>query len=440
MQRNSEEAAAAILESMKWLGLEWDAGPIYQSRRFDVYRGYADVLMAAGKAYMCFCSQQRLERMRADQTSAGSDPKYDRACAGISLEDAKKRAAAGEKFVVRFKMPEGENIVFNDMVHDEVAFNSSTLDDFVIIKSDGTPTYNFAVAIDDHDMGITHVLRGDDHISNTPKQIQILKALGFKIPAYGHVPMILGADKAKLSKRHGATSLTWYQEAGYIREGVNNYLALLGWSFDGSSEFFTLSDLAEKFSVERINSTPAVFDIVRLEHFNAHHLKNMDIEEKTSLMISYVKRYMPDLKYDAALFNRERVRGILLALGDRLKKLSDFALYAAPFINAEISYADEVINKTKKDFPREAFIEGIDGLAEILEKSEPFTAENLEAILREGRIKNLNFSKSVSIIRSALTGQNVSPGIFDVILLTGRESSVNRIKNYKRVMSATYEK
>jgi len=440
MQRNSEEAAAAILESMKWLGLEWDAGPVYQSKRFDIYRGYADKMLENGGAYMCFCSQERLERMRADQTAAGCDPKYDRTCAAITLEDAEKRKKNGEKFVVRFKMPEGENIVFDDMVHHEVAFNSSTLDDFVIIKSDGAPTYNFAVAIDDHDMGITHVLRGDDHISNTPKQIQILKALGFKIPSYGHVPMILGADKTKLSKRHGATSLTWYEETGYIKEGVNNYLALLGWSFDGSSEFFTMNDLIEKFSAERINATPAVFDIVRLEHFNAYHLKNMDIEEKTGLMINYAKKNMPDLKYDAALFTRERVKEILLALGDRLKKLSDLALYAAPFINEEISYAEDVVNKTKKDFPRETFIEAADGLAEILEKTEPFTAAALEPVLREGRIKGLNFSKSVAIIRSALTGQSVSPGIFEVILLTGRERAVQRMKNYKAAMSAAYDK
>ena len=439
MQRNSEEAAAAILESMKWLGLEWDAGPLYQSKRFDIYRGYADKMMADGLAYMCFCTQERLEKMRAAQTAAGTDPKYDRACASVSREDAEKRAKDGEKFVVRFKMPEGENIVFDDMVHREVAFNSSTLDDFVIIKSDGAPTYNFAVAIDDHDMGITHVLRGDDHISNTPKQIQILKALGFKIPSYGHVPMILGADKTKLSKRHGATSLTWYEEAGYIKEGVNNYLSLLGWSFDGSSEFFTMRDLIEKFSAERINATPAVFDIVRLEHFNACHLKNMDIEEKTDLMINYAAKNMPGLKCDPALVTRARVKEILLALGDRLKKLSDFALYAAPFINEEIAYAEEVVNKTKKDFPREAFMEAVDGLTEILEKTEPFTAANLEAVLREGRIKGLNFSKSVSVIRSALTGQSVSPGIFDVILLAGRERAVERMRNYKRAMSAFYE-
>lgn len=437
MGRNSEEAAEAILKSMKWLGLNWDEGPFYQSRRFASYKGYAEEMVSRGLAYRCFCSPERLENMRKEQAAKGLDPRYDRSCLSLDAGDAAARAAA-EKHVIRFKMPPAAELSFDDMVHGPLAFSSDVLDDFVIIKSDGAPTYNFAVAMDDHDMGITHVIRGDDHISNTPKQIAVLSALGFRVPRYAHVPMILGSDKAKLSKRHGATSLTWYEEAGYISEAVVNYLALLGWSLDGTTEFFTMDELVEKFTPERIGRTPSVFDLVRLEHFNAYYLKNMEPGEKLRRTKSYMASFMPDLA-SLPRFSDDAFLGQLLrAMGDRLKLLAGFRQLAAPFVSDSFEYCDEVVKKTMKDFPREKFAPAIAAVESVLRGCEPFEAAALEAAMRAAAIPGANFSKAVFLLRSALTGSTVSIGIFDIAALLGTHETLERIGRYKDRMDKAF--
>jgi len=440
MQRNSEEAAAAILKSMKWMGLDWDEGPFYQSHRFEIYKKYALEMVERGLAYRCFCSAERLDEMRTRQQAAGIDPKYDGTCTILSAGEASSRAAAGEKHVIRFRMPAGKNLSFDDMVHSNLNFSSDVLDDFVIMKSDGTPTYNFAVAIDDHDMGITHVIRGDDHISNTPKQIAVLNALSFSVPRYGHVPMILGSDKSKLSKRHGATSLTWYEEAGYIKEAVVNYLALLGWSLDGTSEFFTIGELMEKFTPERIGKTPSVFDLVRLEHFNAHYLKNMPAREKFSLVKNYIAAYMPDIASRPICSDDALLAPLIAAIGDRLKLLSNFRQLAAPFLSDSIEYSEDVINKTVKDFPPEKFRPAIETLRRLITGAVPFDAPGLEPVLRSAQIPGVNFSKSVFLLRSALTGSTVSIGVFDILAILGKDLSLARIDEYSKTMDATFEK
>ncbi|MEZ7893079.1 MAG: glutamate--tRNA ligase [Candidatus Wallbacteria bacterium] len=430
MQRNSEEATEAILKSMKWLGLDWDEGPYYQSKRFDIYSRYAEEMIDKGLAYRCFCTPERLDAMRKEQQEKGLAPKYDGKCQPLSKDEVKKRLDSGEKSVVRFKMPAGQSVSFKDMVHGEVSFQSDVLDDFVIMKSDCAPTYNFAVAIDDHEMGMTHIIRGDDHISNTPKQILILNALGFNVPLYGHVPMILGADKTKLSKRHGATSLTWYEEAGYIKEAIVNYLALLGWSLDGSSEFFTKKDLIEKFTVEKTSSNAAVFDLQRLAHFNGYYLKNMEMNAKIKLVMDYTADFLKDMKIETKYFTAEYVQKIIEATGDRLKILTDFQTYGQPFLTDEIEIKEDAAAKIKKDFNADSFKQAIEAIINIF-KITDFQPAELEAKLRAAQSETgINFSKTVLLLRTALTGQTVSTGIFDVVIILGKERVLERLNNF----------
>lgn len=425
--RNSEEASEAILSSLKWMGLDWDDGPFYQSHRLDIYRKYAEKLLSEKKAYRCFCTAERLEAQRAGKRAAGGFWAYDRHCHSLDEAEARSRAAAGEKYVIRFSIPDGGAVSFDDMVHGVLNFQNDVLDDFIIIKSDGMPTYNFAVAVDDHEMGVTHVIRGDDHVSNTPKQLLIFGALGVEAPGYGHVTMILGQDKTKLSKRHGATSLGWYEEAGFIKEAAVNYLALLGWSFDDKTEFFTLAELIDKFSESRFGRTPAVFDIKKLEYFNQSHLKAMEIGARAELVYNYAKKYMPELKIDEKYDDLEYFKSVTAIASDRLRLLGDIKTYAWFMFTDEFGYPAELRDKIIKDHGAEAAACALRQMAELFESAGDFSPAGLESVLRSAKIENLNFSKLVFLLRSSLSAQTVSPGIFEVMCALGRERSIERI-------------
>ena len=426
--RNSEEASEAILSSLKWMGLDWDDGPFYQSRRLDIYRKYAEKLLSEKKAYRCFCTAERLEAQRAGKRADGGFWAYDRLCHSLDEAESRARADSGEKYVIRFSIPDGGAVSFNDMVHGVLNFQNDVLDDFIIIKSDGMPTYNFAVAVDDHEMGVTHVIRGDDHVSNTPKQLLIFGALGVEAPGYGHVPMILGQDKTKLSKRHGATSLGWYEEAGFIREAAVNYLALLGWSLDDKTEFFTLAELIDKFSESRFGRTPAVFDIKKLEYFNQSHLKTMEIGVRSELVYNYAKKYIPELKIDEKYDDLEYFKSVTAIAGDRLRLLGDIKNYAWFMFTDEFGYPAELRDKIIKDHGAEAAARALRQMAEIIEGVGEFSPADLESVLRNAKIENLNFSKLVFLLRSSLSAQTVSPGIFEVMYTLGRARSLERIK------------
>ncbi|OQA77143.1 MAG: Glutamate--tRNA ligase [bacterium ADurb.Bin243] len=433
--RNSAEASEAILTSLRWLGLDWDEGPFYQSQRTAQYNRYAQKLLSEGKAYRCFCAGERLEALREEKRAGGeSHIAYDRACLGISPEKSLKRSESGEKYVVRFKMPAGGTLSFNDMVHGAVNFQNDVLDDFIIIKSDAMPTYNFAVAIDDHEMNVTHVIRGDDHISNTPKQLAIFNALGVEAPVYAHVPMILGGDKTKLSKRHGATSLTYYEEAGYVKEALVNYLALLGWAFDGKTEFFTMDDLIEKFSEKKFGRTPAVFDIKKLEFFNQSHLKTMPSETKAGLLYNYVKKYMPDFRFDEKYDNMDYFRSVTDILGDRLKLAGDVKAYAQFMFIDDIEYPQDLIDKIIKDYGAPVAARALGLIADIAASATDYSPAALESLLRNSAIENLNFSKIAFLLRSSLAAQTVSPGIFEVMSVLGRKRCDARIKKLSDIL------
>ncbi|MFY9204018.1 MAG: glutamate--tRNA ligase, partial [Limnochordia bacterium] len=287
LARSTEASTRAILDSMAYLGLDWDEGPekggdygpYFQSQRLELYKEYAEKLLSMGRAYECYCTPEELDQIRQEAAAQGRDPKYDGRCRNLTDTQRREFVRQGRKPVIRFKADfEGTTLV-DDLIRGQVIFDNNQLDDFVIIKSDGMPTYNFAVVIDDALMRITHVIRGEDHLSNTPKQIQIYQALGFAVPQFAHIPMILGPDRTRLSKRHGATSVGQFQEEGYLAEAMVNYLALLGWAYDDSQTIFSKTELIEKFSLSKVSKNPAVFDLAKLQWMNGVYIRELSLDE-----------------------------------------------------------------------------------------------------------------------------------------------------------------
>src|SRR5262245_24254471 len=296
-ERSTDDSVQAILNALRWLGLAWDEGPgvggahgpYLQSERRALYRKYAERLAAMGRAYPCFCTPEELEARRQKQIERGEDPRYDRRCRSLTPAERAARALVGSRPALRFALPErDEEVAWDDIVRGPVSFRSDVLDDFVLVRSDGLPTYNFACVVDDVEMQITHVIRGDDHISNTPRQILLYRALGQPTPVFAHASMILGPDGKRLSKRHGATSVEAFGDLGIVPEALVNFLALLGWALDGKTEMFTLAELERAFSLERVNPNPAVFDTQKLEWMNAQHLKRLDEPDRVGRVMSYL--------------------------------------------------------------------------------------------------------------------------------------------------------
>src|SRR5437667_4969927 len=301
--RSTGEALTAILASLRWLVVPWDEGPeaggghgpYFQSERRDLYHRHAGELRAAGRAYPCYCTAAELEERRAAQLARGEPPRYDRRCRALDAAGRGRLEAEGRTPALRFALPDTGETSWEDIVRGRVSFQNSVLDDFVLLRSDGLPTYNFACVVDDHAMAITHVIRGDDHISNTPRQILLDQAFDWTPPVFAHVPMILGPDGARLSKRHGATSVASYRDLGYIPEAMVTFLALLGWSFDGQRELFTLAELEQVFRLERVGSNPAVFNLEKLEWMNGQHLKRLPPDERTRRVVEFLSARGYDL-------------------------------------------------------------------------------------------------------------------------------------------------
>ncbi|HSH44410.1 MAG TPA: glutamate--tRNA ligase, partial [Longimicrobiales bacterium] len=287
-ERSSDAMTEAILDGMRWLGLDWDEGPYHQADGADRHRRDALRLLEEGKAYRCFCSPEVLEEKRREAESAGGGYRYDRHCdLHVSREESDRRAEAGEPYTVRFRVPEGRT-VFRDEVHDRTEFDNAEIEDFIVLRTDGTPIYNLAVVSDDHEMGVTHVIRGDDHLSNTPKQVMLYEALGWDVPTFAHVPMILGADGKRLSKRHGATAVGQYREQGILAPALVNFLALLGWSPGDDTEIMSMEDLTRRFSLEGIHRKSGIFDPEKLEWMNGQYMMAMPLEELEPLVADQV--------------------------------------------------------------------------------------------------------------------------------------------------------
>ncbi len=381
-QRSTEEATQAILDSMKWLGLDWDEGPYFQSQRLPIYKQHAEKLADQGKAF------------------------YD--------TDAEGRKA------IRFKMQDGVTEI-NDLIHGTITFDTSLIEDFVILKADGFPTYNFACVVDDAEMGITHIIRGDDHISNTPKQIALYKAFGFKVPEFAHIPMILGEDGSRLSKRHGATSVTEYRDKGYLPHALVNFLALLGWSPGNDQEIISIPEMIEKFTLKRANKTSAQFNNMKLDWMNGQYIKNTPVEQLTA----EVKRFFEKSGVRMAEISGTWLTNLVILYHERFKTFQDLLNQTRFFFTEAIEYDQAAVDKFLR---KEGVGELLKEVHTAISQIDTFDKKTLEDSLRALTEKlGVGFSKLAQPMRVAITGKSVSAGIFETMELLGKERTLSRL-------------
>jgi glutamyl-tRNA synthetase len=414
--RSTDESIQIILDGMKWIGLDWDEGPFRQTERMDVYREHVERLLKAGKAYYCYCTPEELEARRKEAMAAGRPPKYDRKCRSLAAP------VPGRTPAVRFLSSDEGQTVVRDLIRGAVTFENQQLDDLIIQRSDGFPTYNFAVVVDDVTMNISHVIRGDDHLNNTPRQIQLYRAFGYEPPEFAHLPMILGSDKTKLSKRHGATAVTEYIAQGYLPEALVNYLARLGWSH-GDQEIFSNQELIEKFSLETVGKAPSVFNPEKLLWLNHHYIQQADPGRLADLVLDLLKKdgiitagKEPDVEW---------FKKLVKILIERSHTLVEMKTAALPFIAKNITMDEKA--KAKHLTPDAAPL--LSELTARLRSIESFSHAELEkvfnALVAE---KGLKLGKLAQPVRVALTGGTVSPGIFEVIEVMGKEKTIKRIE------------
>jgi glutamyl-tRNA synthetase len=421
--RSTDESTRGIFEGLQWLGLTWDEEVTYQGANLARHRADANHLLETGAVYRCFCTPAELDERRREAEARGDAFKYDRRCDRLQPGEIERRLAAGDPFVLRFRVPDGST-EWDDLVHERITFPNKDIEDFVILRSDATPIYNMAVVSDDIAAGITVVMRGDDHISNTPKQILLYEALGARLPRFAHLPMIHGTDGKKLSKRHGATFVGDYRELGILPTAMDNFLALLGWSPGGDREVMTMHELIDHFSVDGLLKKAAVFDIKKLEWMNGQHLNMLPLAE--------VEPYITPAIVNAGLATADWLLGhrewydrLLDLLRVRARTVDDIVRQAAPYFGDDVALDPDAVAKQWKD-PATA-----DMLAEAraaLKAAPHWTAAPLEEALRpvaEGR--GIGAGKLFQPLRVALTGSAVSPGIFDVLMLLGRDRSLRRI-------------
>jgi len=414
--RSTEESIQVILEGLQWRGLDWDEGPYRQTERLAIYQSHAFRLLAEGKAYHCYCSPQELQERRAEALRRGESPRYDRRCRDLP------HPPAGRTPAIRLKAPLEGQTRFVDLIHGELTFENSEMDDLIILRSDDTPTYNFAVVVDDVTMQITHVIRGDDHIANTPRQILIYQALDYPLPQFGHVSMILGSDKGRLSKRHGATSVLAYREMGYLPEALLNYLARLGWAH-GDQEIFTKEELIEQFSLTELNKAAAIFSPDKLLWLNAHYLRTLPSER-------LIPELLPHLAREGIMKSPEAIDRTYLAramdsVRERSKTLVEMAQWLRfYFFTDHIIYADKAATKflTAETAPLLAkLVHALEGLPIFDEAS---IEQVFQQLLAESGLK---LGAIAQPARVALTGDTVSPGIHQVMAILGRERVFGRL-------------
>jgi glutamyl-tRNA synthetase len=408
LERSTQESVQAILDAMVWLNLNYDEGPYYQTKRFDRYREVTEQLLKEGKAYRCYCSKERLEKLREDQLAKKDKPRYDGGCRFIT-------EVRDEPFVIRFKNPVEGVVEFDDLIRGKLSFANSELDDLIIARTDGTPTYNFTVVVDDWDMKITHVIRGDDHINNTPRQINILKALGATPPHYAHVSMILGADGKRLSKRHGAVSVMQYREEGFLPEALLNYLVRLGWSH-GDQEIFSMDELVNLFDIKGINKAPAAFNPEKLLWLNQHYIKTLSPEHVAKELAWHMERLGIDVSKGPALTE------IVKAQAERAKTLLEMAEKSRIFYQ-KVQYNEEAVKKNLTPDVMPALAQIRDGL-----KVCEWNKEAIHQVIVDTAEKlNMKLGKIAQPVRVAVTGDTVSPSIDITLQLLGRDEVVQRL-------------
>ena len=423
--RSTEEAVKAILDGLEWLGIDWDegpdvggdAGPYFQTQRLNTYKDWADKLVKEGKAYYCFCTPEELGEQRKLAAQRKEAPKYNARCRKLSTSDVEKLSSSGKPKVLRFKLPMTGITKVHDLIRGEVSFENELLDDFVLIKSDGFPTYNFAAVVDDHLMRITHVIRGDDHLSNTPRQILLYQAFGLTPPKFAHIPMIMGPDKARLSKRHGATSVIEYKDLGYLPEAMVNYIARLGWGYK-DQEIFSRQELIEKFSVEKVQKTSAVFDVTKLNWLNSHYIKSLGIDGVISHTMPFIEQAYPGA-------DKAYAEKVIKCLHDRMKTFVEIVPLSEYFFKDDFSMDPEARSRYLDKPGVKEIVEKLKGK---LSKISDFTRENIEkafkGLAEELKIK---LGEIIHPTRALLTGRSESPGIYDVVEVLGKEKTIKRL-------------
>jgi glutamyl-tRNA synthetase len=412
--RSTEDYINAIIEGMTWLQLDWDEGPYRQTDRFDIYRTYAERLIAEGKAYYCTCTPEELEDRRKRALAAHLPPTYDGRCRGQSVKPSKPAA-------IRFKMPREGQTVFHDMIRGQISFENQMLEDMVIVRSDGTPTYNFVVVVDDIDMKITHVIRGDDHVNNTPKQIHIYQAFGWNVPQFAHLPMILGADKSRLSKRHGATSVLAYREMGYLPDALINYLVRLGWAH-GDQEIFSRQELIRLFSLDNVGSSASVFNPDKLLWLNAQYIINSSPAALAKAVLPFLIKNKT--VHDASTLDMQWLSRAAYILRERSKTLVEMAAQMKYFFPVTI----EIDPKAQAKYLTSESLQLLSEVCDLIQNLPDVSAHIVEPLVHKlASEKGVKLGAIAQPLRVALTGGTASPGIFEVIEIMGKPLVLQRL-------------
>jgi nondiscriminating glutamyl-tRNA synthetase len=433
LERSSRESEKNIIEALRWLGLSWNEGievggengPYRQTERLSIYEEYTKKLLDAGQAYFCYCTEEELERERQELLDRGETPRYLGKCRTLTAEQRQAYEAQGRKPVVRFIVPPGQQIVINDLIRGQVVFDSDGIGDYIIVKSDGIPTYNYAVVIDDLLMGITHVVRGEEHLSNTPRQVLIYEALGAKTPDFAHISLILNTEGRKMSKRDGDTAVVDYAKKGYLPQAVVNFIALLGWSPSGEQEFFTLEELVKEFSLEKVSKSPAVFDLNKLNYINSHYLKQTTDEELVDLCLPFLREgglFAGELTAE----DREWISCFIGTVKEKVNNLSEIKEYIKYFSGTEV---DELDAEAKNILQAETFPAVLELFKQKVSSRELLDPANAKAILKEITKELKLKGKDVFMpIRIAVTGQMHGPDLDRIIALLGKENIAARLE------------
>ena len=414
--RSTDESIQAIIEGMKWVGLDWDEGPFRQTERMDLYRGRAMQLLEKGQAYWCVCKAEELEARRKEAEAKGLSPRYDGRCRSLGLANPSGDAA------LRFKAPQEGQTVVDDLIKGKIVFDNNVLDDLIILRSNGYPTYNFSVVVDDALMNVTHVIRGDDHLTNTPRQVPIFEALGFPVPRFGHLPMILGSDKARLSKRHGATSIMAYRDMGYLPDAIVNYLARLGWSH-GDQELFTRQELIEKFSWKNVQTSAAVFNPDKLLWMNAEYIKTSPPGQIAQALAPLLEG--AGLKDEVRAVSAEWLAQLVVLVKERAKTLVEMVDWVRPYFGQAVTFDEEAAKK----FLTPAMAPILGKLLARYESFPIFSKQEWENSFKKFvEEEGMKMGQLAQPVRVALTGRTASPGLFEVMEVLGRDRTLFRLR------------
>lgn len=428
-KRYVEGAVENLEEMLKFFGLDWDEGPVFQSKRTEIYMKYAKQLILKESAYLCFCTPERLERMRHEQEAKKMPPKYDRHCLALSKEEIADLVAKGTPYVVRQRIPEKE-LTFTDLIRGEVTFNGKDVDDQVLIKSDGFPTYHLANVVDDHEMEITHVIRGEEWLPSTPKHIWLYEALGWKHPEFAHLPLLLNADRSKLSKRQGDVAAEDYLKKGYLKEAIINFIAFLGWNPGTEEEIFSMDELIDRFSLDRVQKGGAVFNIEKLDWLNGQYLRLKSPEELGELILPYLQKESWYRDQLVIQLSPEQKKNFVIAVQPRMKTLQDAALMLKPFLLDEFEYRMDLFLNEKMKVDKAMAVMALENSIPALEALDDYSSEesiktSLVAVIEKLGLKN---GQILWPLRVALSNEEFSPGVFEMAHVLGKTTTLKRLK------------